>query len=351
MRRRTYLTALAAGTTAAAGCGQPQAQQEEDEPTETPAATPTPAGEPDVTLVEAYPGRSSFEEGDVVDVNVELRNDGGEGTVPVRLDLGDETVAERTVEVAPGRQIEEFRLEDVAAGYYEYTVTVGEATASGTFTVGTPVEPPRVVREHTVLGEEERSVARADRLHVDVGVKGDPQRGVAPPGRSAILDICRKLILEALESRPWDVVRFAVWRESQTVGEERPHGTVTWGPHGNWSGVGTGAEGDYSRHSFDVTGAQYLVVEDVQAVRADRWTFNLEFDVVNRGLQRETLSGTVTTSRSESRRFGVDLEPGDRTTVRYEDRYPGRQRRTSYTIEADGDDRLYGETSGEVEFS
>lgn len=349
MRRRTYISVLAAGAAGAAGCGEPSAQEADPEtPTGTPAAT---AGPPEVSIVDTYPAEQSLDDGSVVELTVELRNEGGEGSLPLRVDVGDGTVIERSLEVASGRQLEELLLEGVADGYHEYTVAVGETTATGAFLVGTPVERPRVVLEHSVVGQAERNVQRADRLLVDVGVKGDPNTGVAPPDRSALLDICRKLVLEALESRNWDVLRFRIWRRSQTVGEEQPHGTITWGPHGNWSGVGTGAEGDYSRHNFDVTGAPYLVVEDVQAVRADRWTYNVEFDVANHGLERETLSGTVTTSRTDPGRFGVDLEPGGRTTVRYEDTYFGGPRRATYTIEADGDDRLYGPTTGDVEFS
>lgn len=352
MRRRTYLAGLAAGTTAAAGCGTPQGQDgDEDDDPDTATPTPTAAGEPDVRIVDAYPGRLEFDGGEVVDLTVEVRNDGGDGTVPLRVDLDDETVLERSMEVEGERHREAVEIDDVADGYHEFTVAVGNDTASGTFTVGLPVERPRVVTAHTVLGQEERTIPRADRLDVDVAVTGDPATGVAPPDREALLDVCRKLVLEALESNDWDVVRFRFWRESQAVGDEAAHATVTWGPEGNWSGVGTGADGDYSGHRFDVTGAPYLVIDGLEAVQSGRWSYRISFDLANQGVEPESVTGRVWTGQTDVHRFAVDLEPGERTTVGYEDTYVGSSRRTTYTIEADGDDRLYGPTSGEIEFS
>lgn len=352
MRRRTYLTALAVGVTATAGCGAIEGQDEEPgTPTSTPETTPTPAGDPDVRIVDAYPGQQEFESGDVVDLAVELRNAGGNGSVPLQVALGNETVVERSVQVENGRHLEEIELTDVADGYHEFTVTVGNQTATGTFTVGTPVERPRVVKPHTVLATTEKSTSRAKRLDVDVEVPGDPATRVAPPGRQELLDICRKLILEALDETNWNVLRFRIWRKSQTVGDEAAHATVTWGPNGNWSGVGTGADRDYSNHQFDVTGAPYLVTDGARALQAGRWTYTVAFDVENQGVEREAISGAIRTNRTDVHSFEVDLASGQRTTVRYEIRYPGRRRNGTYTITADGSDRLYGQTSGELQFS
>ena len=350
MRRRTYLTALAVGTTATAGCGAIEGQ-DNDPATPTHSSTPTPAGDPQVRIVDAYPGRLDFEDGAAVDINVELRNDGGNGSVPLRVALGNETVVERSIQLEGDRHLEEVQLTDVPDGYHEFTVAVGEETTSGTFTVGSPVERPRVVKPHTVLGTAERSNSRADRLDVDVEVPGDPTAGVAPPGREELLDIARKLVLDGLAARHWDVVRFRFWRASQSVDDEVAHATVTWGPDGNWSGVGSGPDRDYSRHQFEVTGPPYLVVEGVQAVRSGRWSYRISFDVVNQGVEREALAGRVWTGRTDVHRFEVDLAPGDRTTVGFRNSHFGRSRRTTYTIEADGEGRLYGRTSGELEFS
>lgn len=350
MRRRYFLSVVAAGVASLAGCGG-TGGRDGDEP-DAPTATPTPtATAPDVEVLDASPGELEFESDDTVHLYVDVRNEGAAGSVPLEVAFGDETVLERSVEVENGRHVEELRLGDLADGYYEYTVVAGEDTATGTFTVGTPVEKPRVVTSHTVLGRADRSNARADRRHVDVEVRGDPYNGVAPPDREELLDICRKLVLDELASTNWDVVRFAVWRETQSVGEGTPHATVTWGPNGNWSGVGSGPDGDYSSHSFDVAGAPYLVTEGVEDVEADRWSFEVEFDVVNRGLVPESLAGGVSTPRTDEHRFAVDLDPGERTTIEYESGYVGSPDRTHYTIEVYGDDVLYGPRSAEIRFS
>lgn len=350
MRRRHYLSVVTAGVASLAGCGGTGGRDGDDPDAPTATTTPT-ATDPDVELLGASPGELEFDSDDTVDLYVEVRNDGADGSVPLAVALGDETVLERSIEVENGRQVEEVGLGALADGYYEYTVAVGEETATGTFTVGTPVEKPRVVTSYTVLGREDRSTARADRRHVDVEVRGDPYDGVAPPDREELLDICRKLVLDELESTNWDVVRFAVWRATQTTGEGPPHATVTWGPDGNWSGVGSGPDGDYSGHAFDVVGAPYLVTEGVEDVEADRRSFDVQFDIVNRGLEPESLDGGVSTPRTDERRFAVDLDPGERTTIEYERGYFGSPDRTHYTIEVYGEDVLYGPRSAEIRFS
>lgn len=352
MRRRRYLATAVAGAAGLSGCSAIEglSGDDPDASTSTPTSTSTTA-EPDVEIVDVSVGDQRFLEGPDVTFTLEVGNSGGDGTVPVAVEVGEESSYEDSIRVDSPRQVEEIRLGDVSDGYYEYTVTVQEDTVAGAFTVGSPVEKPRVVTSHTVLGREQDNTPGVGRLTVHVEVKGDPERGVAPPGREKLLAICRKLVFEELEERYWDAVRFGIWRETQTVDEEPPHATVVWGPNGNWPAEAPGATGDYSDHEFDVDGAPYIVTDGVEPIRTDRWDFRVEFDLVNQGLHRETFRGGVSTPTTDEFRFEVELAPGERRNVWYERVYDGVLERAEYTIDSYGSVPLYGKTTEYITFT
>lgn len=353
MRRRQYLFAAVAGAAAAAGlsgCSANEGQRDggADPSTSTPTATAAP---PDIEIIDASVVDQRFVRGPDVTLTLEVENSGGEGSVPVTVEVGDDPAYEGMMWVEGTRQVEEIRLRDVSDGYHEYTVTAQDDTAAGAFTVGSPVEKPRVVTPHTVLEREQDDTPGAGRLTVHVGVKGDPDRAIAPPGREKLLAICRKLVFEELEERHWDAIRFGIWRATQSVGEKDPHATIVWGPDGNWSAGDDGATGDYSTHEFDVNGAPYLVTDGVEEIRTDRWDFRVEFDIVNQGLHPETFRGGVTTPTTDEFRFEIEIDPGERRNVWYERIYDGALERTMYTIRARGGAPIYGKTAEYIVFT
>lgn len=354
MRRRQYLSAAVAGAVGFSGCSSIEGLGDDDSAEPTPTSTSTPTAttaEPDIEIIDVSAGDERFIQGSDVTLTLEVGNSGGDGSVPVEVVVGDDAGYEGSMRVEGSRDVEEIELSDVPNGYYEYTITVQDDTVTGSFTVGTPVEQPRVVTSHTVLRQEQNNTAGAGRLTVHVQVKGDPDRGIAPPGREKLLNICRKLVIEELEERYWDVLRFGIWRETQTVGEEDPHATITWGANGNWSVENPGATGDYSAHEFDVAGAPYLVTDGVEEIRTDPWDFRVEFDIVNQGLHRETFQGGVSTPTTDEFRFEIELDPGERRNVWYERVYDGVLDRTEYTIDAYGSVPIYGKTSEYIMFN
>lgn len=350
MRRRRYLSAAVAGVVGVSGCSAIEGESSDDSDASTPTSTPT-AAEPDIEIIDVSVGDQRFIQGPDVPFTLEVGNSGGDGSVPVEVAVGDELGYEGSMQVDEPRHVEEIQLSDVPDGYYEYTVTAQDDSMAGAFTVGMPVEKPRVVTSHTVLERERDATSSADRLTVHVQVKGDPGRGIAPPGREKLLAICRKLVLEELAERYWDVVRFGIWREPQTVGEEDPHATIVWGPNGNWSDEDGRTTGDYSTHEFDVAGTPYIVTDGVEEIRTDRWDFRVEFDLVNQGLHRETVRGGISTPTTDEFRFELELDPGERQNVWYERIYDGVLERTEYNIKSYGSVPIYGETTEYIMFS
>lgn len=351
MKRRSYLASCAAGAGLVAGCAGPEGGQPDREEA-TPTATPTRTeSDPDIEVVSTAPGRQEYYYWEDVRIDSEFENHGGAGTIRLQVAVEGETLVEKTVRVSGERHVENVRISGVGPGEYAYTVTAGDDTLEGTFTVVSPVDPPMTVPSYAILEREDYSVPSADRINFDVEVRADPENGVAPPGRRGLLNLCRKVVYEELAERRWDAIGFNVWRQTQEVGAEAAHATITWGPNGSWSNAGGGEADDYSEHEFAVDGSQYLVTRGVEDVRTQGRDFRVEFDIVNQGVVPGNLAGQVYTPETDAVEFDVDLDPGESTQVWYEAEYEGELDSTYYTIDVFGFADLYGRTSATIEFS
>lgn len=351
MNRRSYLVSCAVGVAVVAGCAGPEGDDSDEE--ETPqTASPTPTeSEPDIEMVSTAPGKQAYYFWEDVQIDSEFENHGATGTVDLQVAVEGETLVEKTVRVVDERHVESVRISGVTPGEYVYAVTAGGDTLEGTFTVVSPVDRPMTVPSYSILEREDYSDTNADRINFDVEVRADPERGVAPPGRRGLLNICRKVVYEELSEQRWDAIGFNIWRQPQTVGAEAAHATIAWGPNGSWSDAGGGESVDYSEHEFAVDGSQYLVTRGVEDVRTDGRDFRVEFEIVNQGVVPGQLTGAVSTPQTDEVEFDIDLEPGESTQVWYEAEYDGEQDSTYYNIDVYGFSELYGRTSASIDFT
>jgi hypothetical protein len=354
MDRRRYLASCVLGTAVLAGCsGSGGTGDAETTDTDTPTPTPNRTEvEPAISLVDASPAQSEFYPWEDVLLNVEFENGGSLGSIEYEVQVDGDQVLEETVRVpADGSETKAVVLTNLEPGSHEYRVAAGEDTIDGVLTVlPVPVERPARLPDYLVLEKTDFSTSQADRLRVDVQIGGDADAGIRPPGREALLNVCREIVHQELAAEGWDAIEIDFWRTAQEVGGGAAHAAVTWGPEGNWSGAGAGEGADYSSHEFSVEGVEYLVTEGVEDIETDKWDFRVEFDVVNYGVVPVDVSGSVSTPGSDPKEFEADLGPGERFTVLYEAEYDGARETTTYEIDTFGRSVLYGPTSGTINF-